>query len=220
MFESFIQFIISQQVKTFHKIGTFLFILVILFLVNNIIGFTYYYNNQEKLTQLEQISRLKNNPNLSEESKSSINQIETDLNKRQNVLELATTFISSIKLTEAQPKPKEDTVTNNEDKDAPTRNNLLLFFTSSWYLIYICIYISVMILVKSKKEIIAKLKLIILFIITLSVGSLLSYYLMTLIPRFGDNWTYNYILSAVYIPIIISIPYLISKFKEKRNINV
>jgi hypothetical protein len=57
-FEIVFNFLADSSKKLIHKFVVFGTVLIILFLINNIFGFTYYYNTSKKIEQLKSISEL------------------------------------------------------------------------------------------------------------------------------------------------------------------
>ena len=132
MFESFFNFVINKSVKLPDKLITFIFIILCLLIVDNIIGYTYYKNIEKKTAQFEIITKLKEKKNLSCQTLKTLEELELDLNSRVNILDHFTNFIKSIY--------KKNYIQRNEHyKEVVPRNNTLLFFLSNWLILIILI---------------------------------------------------------------------------------
>lgn len=205
MFQDLVVFLSSRQVKISHKGITVLIIILLVLVVDNIVGFSYYYNNNSKLSELEVVSQLKGDSLLSVESKQNILDIEKSINERKNIID----YVSSIRLTKTE-------------QEVP-RNNLLLFFLSSWFSIFFgLIAFPVSLLMASGGR---KIKCrhwigpILICNIVVVIISLISYFLMDLIPMIGTNWTVNYIIATVFQPVVAftSVRIFIKDSDKKEN---
>lgn len=204
MFEAIIEFLVNKQIKFTHKSITIILIIIGVLMVDNIIGFSHYYNSEAKLTQFELISNLKKDTNLSIESKQSINEIEESISQRKSIKDKIYLFVSSIKLT-------KDTNTNkaNVYEDTVPRNNLLLFVLSSWLLIIMTFLVLPIALIAAPKSQDYKTRdffySIITGLILFGIFAFSTYFLVGLIPMIGDSWIINYIIAFIFQPTIIGI---------------
>lgn len=199
MFESFFNLVVNRSVKLSAKIIIVTLIVFSLFLVDNIVGYTYYRNIEKKIAQLDKIVELQNKDISSYETIKTLQELELDLNSRVNVLDQFTNLIKSIH--------KKDYIQRNEqDKEAVPRDNILLFFLSNWIIIFLLVAsFHSMINQGNWEEGMTGKKVIINTIgstLILTALSIIAYYLIGLIPMIGKNWIINYIIAALIQPAI------------------
>lgn len=217
MYESIFKFVINKSIKLPAKLILFILIVLGLFIVDNIIGYTYYRNIEKKTAQFEKISELKEKRSLSYKTLKTLEELELDLNSRVNILDKFTDLIKSIL--------KNDNIDGSEkSKDPSPRNNTLLFFLSNW-IILITLFPSLIGMIDkgnweegvTEKKVVRDILSLIIIIFILSI---ITYYLIGLIPMIGNNWIINYIIAALIQPVIFgSILFFSGASIEKGKIN-
>lgn len=217
MYESIFKFVINKSIKLPAKLILFILIVLGLFIVDNIIGYTYYRNIENKTAQFEKISELKEKRSLSYKTLKTLEELELDLNSRVNILEQFTDLIKSIR--------ENENIDGSEKSNEPSpRNNTLLFFLSNW-IILITLFPSLIGMIDkgnweegvTEKKVVRDILSLIIIIFILSI---ITYYLIGLIPMIGNNWIINYIIAALIQPVIFgSILFFSGASIEKGKIN-
>jgi hypothetical protein len=111
-FEIVFNFLVDTSRKLVHKLVLLATVLVVLFLINNVFGFTYYYNTSRKIEQLKSISELLKDSTLPTAEKEFL------LQEQQNTVERRDVIQKTISLITYHPK-KDTTKTLIKD----THNN-------------------------------------------------------------------------------------------------
>lgn len=160
---------------------------------------------------------MKEKRSLSYKTLKTLEELELDLNSRVNILDKFTDLIKSIL--------KNDNIDGSEkSKDPSPRNNTLLFFLSNW-IILITLFPSLIGMIDkgnweegvTEKKVVRDILSLIIIIFILSI---ITYYLIGLIPMIGNNWIINYIIAALIQPVIFgSILFFSGASIEKGKIN-
>lgn len=225
MLSSLSEFITNPAIKVSRKVGTLISVFFLILIIDNVMGFTFYYNNHKKLEELTLIDNLKNSKVLSNVSLYQIEKMESEINTRKNIPGYLYDLAISIKDTEFNVKkylPKDEAPSekvNYHPTENPPRNNLILYLCSSW----IFIMSSFIILVETIKKILKSKDVGLMFkdfvsavfvIGMIILISLIPYYLLGKIPIIGKNWSWNYVL-IFFAPIIVGL--IFNAFTNKKN---
>lgn len=214
MFNSFTNFITDSKVKISYKAVTFLFVLFVVLLLNNLMGFTFYYNNHKKLEELSIIAELRSEASLSEESKEHIDKIEIEINQRKDVIDqLSSLFISIFNTKYVKDK------VYSVGTDSLPRNNLLLFVCSSIFIVGFVVGLVISVireeLARDDNSEIIWWRFVVGNLVILG-GAIGSYLIASEIPRLGDTWLWNYIvgvgIQASFVGLGALFIYIINKY--------
>ena len=172
-----------------------------LIFIDNILGFTFFYNNEKKLEQIELTNKILTDSTLNNNEKQKLIKLRTNLIEHTNIKEISWSYLSKIefkndeKLTKTSSKKVEEKIkTQNQIQE---RNYFWHFVSSGWFFLIIMVLLPIVGITNSKDSATVN------FITTIVV-----------IPIFlGISWVFAKIFS--FIPIIYSNPinnYLLNGF--------
>lgn len=191
VYENIFGFITDRSKRLSTRATVIILTIFCLVLVDNIIGFSHYYNNQRKLDQLKSISVLLDDPFLSIQTKSELLELEKQTFKRKNIIDYSIYLINNISWSEKS---------KIEESVSIKRNDIwFLISTSGLYILVTIIVVPVLLLTDKKTPFSKLLASMIMFAIVMFFTSWFNYWLFDkIIPdRVFGNWTYNYIINFV-----------------------
>jgi len=86
--QSIIKFFANKDYSISSKFLGFILIIGVLFFIDNILGFSFYYTNSQKIDQLKTIEELKQNNSSNKHLHNTLNKIEYDIINRKNVINI------------------------------------------------------------------------------------------------------------------------------------
>jgi len=169
--------------------------LMSIIVIDNITGFSYYYNKNRQLEQLETIKILLSDSTLTSETRQKLIVLETHVLERKSIIDYSLTFLKNISLTNS--KQSEATKNNN---GKIIRNNIwFLMSTSGIYILTTILVVLVFLFMDKKTPFLKLLASMIVFVIVMFFTSWFNYWLFDkIIPdRLWGNWTWNYIINFI-----------------------
>ena len=213
---NFFTFLTDKTRRFSHKATMIMSLLAILILVDNILGISYYYNNQNKIEQIQKISELIKNPSLDEKSKDELKQLRKDILHHKSLKDLTCDLISNISFDEDKPKVKHlEKLPKQSESSIPTkqRNYYWHFISSSWFWLILMIGLPIAAIADKKESLGKNLLLLFLLEILLWFFAWLHAKLLSLIPIIWNEPLYNYFINVSISIILIAIVY----FKDKKK---
>lgn len=202
LYENIFGFITDRSKRLSTRATAIILTVFTLALVDNIIGFSYYFNKQRQLDQLKSISILLNNSVLSKETKNELIELEKQTFKRKNIIDHSISFINNISWT-------NKTSTKYKNNISTERNNIwFLFSVSGLYILTTLAVIPVVFITDKKTPFFKLLASMIMFVIVMFFSSWFNYWLFDkIIPdKIFGSWTWNYIINfAIQIGLVIGL---------------
>jgi hypothetical protein len=194
-FENILNFITDSEKRLSARATVFIISIFTLFLVDNLTGLSFYYNNQRQLEQLKLITELASDTTLTKETKVKLLKLQNETLERKNIIDYSSSFLKNITLMSSKQTQKT--------KNIPTksiRNNVWFLISSSGLYILVTIFVVPVLLLTDKKTPFLKLLAsMIVFVLVMFFTSWFNYWLFEkIIPNeiFG-SWTWNYIINFV-----------------------
>lgn len=226
-FTGLVSFFTDKRHSISAKLFGIILIISTVFLINNLLGFTFYYSTNQKITQIEKIERLKRDTLLGKENFLFLNTMEEKLKKRENVFDKFGELFSRTEFNGAKEKKDsllvEKTPTNiisgenattNTEQSAQltiTRSRLWHTITSTFVFLIILIVVPFMPFIAgdfSKESLLA----VIGVFTTTAFLIWLFQFLLGLIPLINNNAIYNYLINGL---IQIFIGFLLIRYINK-----
>ena len=209
IFVKIFEFITSKQTHLSAKATIFLLLIISLWLINNIFGFSYYYNINKKISILKEISILHQDTTFQESTIKSLDSLETSVLERKNMINYFSDLSKNDSLSNSTIK--KNTTPNNAN---PIRNNFWFLISSST--IYLIAIIAMPFVIFSNDDnFLSKIGTTIISIAMLSLAAWFNYWLFGFIEKpILNNWNWNYFLNFVFQIIMFTLFYFTS---EKLN---
>lgn len=192
-YENIFEFITDRSKRLSARATIIVLTICCLIFIDNIIGFSYYYNRQRQLDQLQSISVLMKDSTLSRMTHENLIKLEQQTFERQNIIELSSKFFKNI----FSSSTKREIV---ENKEKFTRNNFWFLISTSGLYIIVTIFVVPVLLITDKKTPFLKLiATLLIFMVVMFFSSWFNFWLLDkLIPNklFG-SWIWNYILNFI-----------------------
>jgi len=212
--ENILDYITDKSKRLSTRASVVILVLFTLFLFDNYIGFSFYYNSQRQLDQLTTVTQLLKDSTITTETRQKLTELEKHTFDRKTIIDYTLSFTHSMYQNGSQAIISS--TTNNE---FPKRNNILfLMSTSGMYFLLLIILIPVLFITNRETPFLKLFAAIILFAFIMLFCAWLNYWLFgKLISNpIGGSWTLNYIIN-ILIQIAMGIPlYLTTKLMESK----
>ncbi len=189
--KTFFSFLVNKDEKILTKLFFSVMVLILILLLNNIFGFSFYYNSDKKINQIKEVNLVLNDNDISNEVREGLLALRHDILYRKDIFEK----IGELKLRKNTSQAQENYIKSSTHK-------VLNFLSSSWYFILVV----VIFLVKSfrTRDFSLVNVLISLFFGLMIFGVCLAlYFIMDLIPIIYSKMIWlNYVLNALVLLII------------------
>lgn len=195
---SVVKFLRDKSVSTKIKILRIIIIFMMLFGVNNYLGFTYYHNLGQKINLIEKIEKAKSSKEVNPNHKKILIELEEEIINRKNVFTQCYDYLSHQLFSEKQIK-----------QEAQKERSLLAHILSSsivWILLFL--FALVAILIDRDENDSDTILGIVMFLVLLGGLTFFFQWALAFIPIIWGNSSYNYLLNIIIqigfvIPIIL-----------------
>jgi uncharacterized membrane-anchored protein len=190
-YDNVLNFITDRTNRMSARATVIIVALVCILLVDNILGFSFYYNKQRQLEQLKSITQLLKDTSITADTRSNLIELEHQTFARRTIVDHFSSFLKKISWTSS--RQSQNTINNNAN---PTRNDFWFLFSASGFYIIITILVVPVLLFTDKKTPFLKLiATLLIFIFVMLFTSWFNYWLFDkLIPdRLFGSWTWNYV---------------------------
>lgn len=194
-FDNILNFITDSEKRLSARATVFIISVFTLFLVDNLTGLSFYYNNQRQLEQLKLITELSADTTLTKETKVKLLKLQNEILERKNIIDYSSFFLKNITLMSSKQTQKTKNIPIKS-----IRNNVWFLISSSGLYILVTIFVVPVLLLTDKRTPFLKLLAsMIVFILVMFFTCWFNYWLFEkLIPNeiFG-SWTWNYVINFV-----------------------
>ena len=142
----FLNFITDSNRRLSSKAAIVILLLVSVVVLDNVTGFSYYYNKNRQLEQLEAIKILLSDSTLTTETRQKLVVLESHVLDRKSIIDYSLSFLKNISL--ASSKQSQNTINNNPKI---IRNNIwFLLSTSGIYILTTILVVPVLFITDRK----------------------------------------------------------------------
>ena len=198
-FEAFLNFISDERIRFSSKTLIVIFSLATIFLVDNILGFSYYYSTGKKIENVLALNRIINDTTTDSDTKIIAKTLRTDLMTRKNIINQSVLFFRNIKLTNSKTDQTRPTIAAEKTKDSIIRNNFWFHLSSSglFYLLGITL-LPFMFFMNPYESLIQRIATSIFTTLMFMSFGLVFYWICDFIPQlYFKTWIWNYLLNFV-----------------------
>lgn len=228
---SYFHFFVDKKISVSRRIFVFIIILLVAFLVNNFLGFTFYYSTNQKINQIEKIESIKQQFPLEVKTKSYLCDIESRIVHRENLYVRSLELFSHSKIDNVEesailrsPCDSLASVTCQGESSVQNRSNtsgralrsgsrLWHTITSTWVFLLIMLVLPFAPFFIDDVDRDTVLGIILMFLLAFGCVWLFQY-LLGLLPVFGKIPIYNYMINVV---IQFLIGWLLAKWFNKQS---
>ena len=182
--ESIIAFITTPVHTLSSKFTVFLVCIILCLLIDNLTGFTLYYNLDRKIDELQKISAIINNPTNDSITKLYAVRLRGEVTNRKTVVEILSQSLADTR--------KKSFVNSNE------QNNIFFWLSVCYITVFIFFRDSFRILIRKDRTPLFKLAEIIVSAFLWFLLMMFVIWVFRLIPQISPNtWVWNYFLNMV-----------------------
>ena len=206
--------LVTDRARPLSSRATYTILIILLVLIaDNLIGFSYYYNNDKKLDQLKSISVLLKDTTLPADTRGQLLNMEKEIGSRQNLKDYCFSFLKNISWTSS--KNKQSTNVNNVKL---SRNNFWQVITSGgFFILTILVFVPIIFITDKRTPFLQKIFAMFLIAILMVAAAWFYSWLFSLIPKIGKTWTWNYILNVVLQVLLILMFLYVDKYSKRQQ---
>ncbi len=201
------KFVTDSSNKFSHKALTVIVGVVLILLLDNLFGFSFYYNIEKKLNLVTQTNAVLRDKTISHKDSLQLVTLRTGILQVKSIKDRIWDYLTG---TDVSVKTKDAQTTNATIK----RNYLLHYISASCFLILLMIVLPFVTLTSKEHSLVVNV-----FILVVSEGilyfcSLGASRLLSFVPILFNQPIFNYFLNILVNIAVVSIFYLVGKYKE------
>ena len=194
-YDKIFEFITNRSNSLSAKATIVILTLFTIFIADNIIGFSYYYNKDKQLEQLKSITFLLKESSISSENRKYLINLESETLNRKDIFYYSSLLFENI--SEISSEMSQKTINN---KGSVIRDNFwFLISTSGIYILVTVLVLPILLLTDRKTPFLKLVATLLIFSLVMVFTSWFNYWLFDkIIPSqiFG-SWFFNYILNFI-----------------------
>jgi hypothetical protein len=194
-YDKIFEFITNRSNSLSAKATIVILTLFTIFIADNIIGFSYYYNKDKQLEQLKSITFLLKESSISSENRKYLINLESETLNRKDIVDYSSLLFENI--SEISSAMSQKTINN---KDSVIRNDFwFLISTSGIYILVTVLILPIILLTDRKTPFLKLVATLLIFSLVMIFTTWFNYWLFDkIIPNqiFG-SWIFNYILNFI-----------------------
>jgi len=190
-YDNILSFVTDRSQRISARATVIVLVLSLILLVDNITGFSFYYNKQRQLDQLKSISQLLKDTTISADTKTKLTALEQQTLDRKTIVDYSLSFLKNISLTSSsQPQ-------NIKKNNAKSIRNDFWFLVSSsgLYILVTILLVPVILFTDKKTPFFRLLATLIIFVFIMTFTAWFNYWLFDIIipDQLFGSWTWNYV---------------------------
>lgn len=193
---------LDNTVKFFPRILAFVFIVLSLIIIDNVLGFTFHYDKQRTISELSEISKIISDSSVDTQIKAKAMELKEEIIKRKSLHDFVNDAVGDI----FRPMFVNDKgiVVKKYDHE---RNRVIEFLCLNWFLMFLFLFLPLYFLIKPAFNKLWK-NLMMIFAVNsfLLILSIVIFFVFSLIPTIYGRPVLNYLLdfSVMFIAITIN----------------
>jgi len=220
-FEAFLSFISDERIRFSSKTLIVILSLATILIVDNILGFSYYYSTGKKIENVLTLNRIINDTTTDSDTKIIAKNLRNELLIRKNIVTQTVLFFRNIKLTNSKIDQIKPTKAADKTKDSIMRNNFWFHLSSSglFYLLGITL-LPFMFFMNPYESVLQRIATSIFTTLVFMSFGLVFYWICNFFPQlYFKTWIWNYLLNFVLqlIPVSSIMIYGNKMGKNKHN---
>lgn len=210
-FDTVFSYITDKERRLSTKTYVSIICIFLILALDNIVGFSYHYSMDRKLNEVKIVGEILKDSTLDQSVKKDLIKTRTELLRKRYFYGYISESFSSIFSNNSVKKTPEEAQVQRS-------NFWFLISTSGIYLLCYFILIIIFPFMDDKNSFGQKIAIEIVIAIFGFVHISLFYWLMGLIPKLSDTWTWNYILNgSIQIAFTIILSLLVNKETKKKS---
>lgn len=224
LFNSIFQFFTDNTKKFSHKTILVLFSIFIIIILDNVLSFSYYYNNEKKISQIQSINSIVKDTTINDKERKMLFTLRDKIILHKTWKDNVWDFFTSIEFKN-DVKPSLNVIEKKKDiaiikePNKVERNYYLHFITSSWFFLLVILIVPFVGFSDKNTSFLTALMIILFFVIPLFLflGWIFAK-IFSFIPIILNNPINNYILNFILsFLLIILFGFLISRTNNSKK---
>ncbi|MFZ1528906.1 MAG: hypothetical protein WAT19_09150 [Ferruginibacter sp.] len=193
------EFLFDENRRLSSKAAVVVFAIIAIFVVDNVLGFSYYFSNNKKIEQVQKLNSIIQDTTSDSTTKTFAKELRTEIIDRKNVFYQAASFFRNIRWTNSKKQTTPVQTQPSDNKNLISKSNFWFHLTAGglWYLLAV-LMIPVIVFTDKKTSLPQRIATGI-FATALFFGfGWLFYWLCSLIPQItSTTWIWNYIINFI-----------------------
>lgn len=215
IYERFVEYILDSNKKISRRVSLVILIILGIILTDNILGFSTYYINNNKIEQISKINNILRDSISDEETIVAAKELRSDIIKRENIFVKIKDMAANIGFHNIKKGSTKPSLNNNKiPVDEP--NKFVFYLSCGGVFFAISFFVSpILFFVDKSSSFIQRLVMTILTLMSFFCLGLFFSWLFGFIPKlFAYTWTWNYLLNSL---LQIGIIFLVFKTNKLLN---
>ncbi len=221
--EPFLNFLFNDKKQLSHKAAVGFLVILSIIIVDNFLGFSYYYNNEKKIQQVESLNAIMKDSTVDNGVKNYAKELRFEIINRKNYFSIITEFFHNINTDNKNKNVISYKPETPKTHQTIERNNIWFHITSGGLFYLIAILMIILIpFTDISGSIIQKIASGLLSGIIITAWGLLFYWICNFIPQISAHtWIWNYFVNIGIQIIVCTVLVIISQqsWKKKSKAN-
>lgn len=195
IFDPLLSFFTDRSKRLSTRVSIFIFSIILLFIIDNVVGFSHYYKTDQQLRQIQTISTVLRDTSLPKETRKQLIELQKQTLERKNAIDYSLSFLKNISWTSS--KQSQKTI---KQSGKIIRNEFWFVISSCGIFIFLSIVMIPVSLIIDRKEPIFKViaTSFILSVSTFILGWFCYNFFSFILPdHILGSWTWNYIFNGI-----------------------
>lgn len=219
--ESITDFILDREAKVSSKAAVIISIVFSLILIDNIFGFSFHYNKDKKIDEIERLNAIIKDNSVDSATRAYCIQMRADVINQKDVITQASSFFRNTNRTSSRQPQKSNVSETPTTIDSAIKNNFWFHVSASGIYYIAAVFVLFLFLFLDRKRISLFQRIILCVSTSLSmlIMAAFVYWIDTNIPQLSKTtWVWNYIVNAtIQITIVTFLVILTIKANKKQK---
>jgi hypothetical protein len=205
------KFLLDENRRLPFKVAIVVSIFVGIILIDNVLGFSYYYNTEKKIEQVEKLNSLLNDSLTDKASKTFALKLRKEVMENENWIKQSFSLFTNI-LEQNKSQELNPQISNNNEIRLEKNNFWFTLSSSGSLYLALVVAIPLIIFTDKKTSIIQRLSTSLLVFLIFIMLALFFNWICSFIPQISNTtWLWNYILNSMIQMIQIFFIWIIVK---------
>lgn len=210
--DHFTEFFFNKEKRLSSKAALGVFVILSVFVVDNILGFSYFYSTENKIASVQKLNLLLKDPSTDSITREFAKELRSKVMSRENIVAKTIYFFGNIRFSSSK---KGGSKTEADNKISERSNFWFIGTSSGFYFLFAIIMIPAMLVTDKKTSFSQRLATGILATILLVIVGLFFSWVCDFIPQISKRtWIWNYLLNLLLQISFIGLLFKLSQKSE------
>ena len=209
-------FLFDEHRRLSSKAAVVLFAVIAVFLIDNFLGFSYFYSTEKKVEQVQKLNLIITDTTSDSTTRAFALQLRSEMLDRENLLNQSLSFLRNVKWTNSKTDQTNVTKETAKTKESIIKNSFWFHISAGGFYYFIAVLmLPVMVITDKKTSLPQRIATGILSVALFCGFGWLFYWLCNFIPQVSTTtWFWNYLINLAIQILLIGL--LVATIQKKK----